>query len=310
MNLAHIHSQTQGYGSPACGTQLARLAAIGVNAVALTPFAYQGDLTGHELKWGKTLDDSLTDADLVGCIQQAHEMKMRVCLKPHIWSRSFWSGGKSRQDIAPEDVAAWHAAYGAYILHLAKLCEQHGVELLCLGLEYLQLAKDPGGHWRRLAQQVRAVYSGQLMYAANWWREYQEFSAWDSMDLIGINAYFPLSESQDPSEEELLEGWQPHIQEILATTQGRPFVLSEVGLRAMKGAAAKPWDHSLDGARDDALQARYYQAVLRAFQGQPGYQGLLFWKWFTDAERGEPDPYSPTGREAERVLGKHWNPAT
>ena len=306
MNLAHLHRRGLGYGSSACGAQLERLVLAGVNAVALTPFAYQGDLEGHELKWGESLDDSLTDADLVACIKQAHALGIQVCLKPHIWSRSFWSGGKSRQDLAPKNVAAWHAAYGAYILHLAKLAEENQVALLCLGLEYLQLAKDPQGHWKTLAAKVRQVYSGKLTYAANWWREYQEFSAWDSMDLIGINAYFPLSEEEDPSEEQLLAGWQPHIQEILAVTQGRPFLLTELGLRACKGAAAKPWDHGLKGARDDALQARYYQAVLRAFEGQPGYQGLLFWKWFTDDERGEPDPYSPTGREAEQVLARHW----
>ncbi len=309
MNLAHLHSRGLGYGSAACAGQLERMAAAGINAVALTPFAYQGDLSGHTLMWGSELDDSLTDADLVGCIQQAHALGMKVCLKPHIWSRSFWSGGKSRQDLAPKNVAAWHAAYGAYILHLAALCQAHQVELLCLGLEYLQLAEDPGGHWKTLASKVRQIYTGQLTYAANWWKEYEVFGAWDEVDLIGINAYFPLSEADDPSEDTLLAGWQPHLQAIQAVTRGRPFILTELGLRAQKGAAAKPWDHGLKGPRDDALQARYYQATLRAFEGQPGYQGLLFWKWFTDHDQGEPDPYAPTGREAEQVLARHWSPS-
>ena len=57
-------------------------------------------------------------------------------------------------------------------------------------------------YWIELIQKVRAVYQGQLTYAANY-DNYQEVDFWEHLDFIGINAYFPLREPSDklPSSE-------------------------------------------------------------------------------------------------------------
>ncbi len=75
----------------------------------------------------------------------------------------------------------------------------------------------------------------------------------------------------------------------------------EAGLRAVSGAAARPWDQGLVGASDPGVQARGYEALLRAVVGRSWLQGVWWWKWFTD-DPGEVDPYSPRDQPAEGVL--------
>jgi len=48
------------------------------------------------------------------------------------------------------------------------------------------------GHWRALIGDIRDVYSGPLSYAANF-DQFQEVGFWDALDVVGVNAYFPLS---------------------------------------------------------------------------------------------------------------------
>jgi len=45
--------------------------------------------------------------------------------------------------------------------------------------------------WSKLIGRVREVFSGPLTYAANF-DQYQDVGFWSELDLIGINAYFPL----------------------------------------------------------------------------------------------------------------------
>ena len=56
-------------------------------------------------------------------------------------------------------------------------------------------------HWWELIANIRQSYSGQLTYAANF-DNYQEVYFWDQLDLIGINAYFPLRELQEQPDQE------------------------------------------------------------------------------------------------------------
>ena len=53
--------------------------------------------------------------------------------------------------------------------------------------------------WRRLASSVRQVFPGLLTYGANF-DEFFDVSWWSSVDLLGINAYFPLRGSLRPGQ--------------------------------------------------------------------------------------------------------------
>ena len=47
--------------------------------------------------------------------------------------------------------------------------------------------------WRLIIATVRRYFEGTLTYAANW-TDYEKVPFWDALDVIGIQAYFPLLE--------------------------------------------------------------------------------------------------------------------
>jgi len=306
-NHAHLHRKDLGYGSAASLGQLRRLRDLGVSHVALTPFGYLPELSGTDIRFGSTLDRTLTDDALRREAAQAQSLGLAVCIKPHLWCRAFWDGGKSRQDIQPADWGAWFSAYAAFAEHYARLSEEVGAALYVVGLEYLQATTDNPGAWADIAARCRAVYGGSLSYAANWWQEVDAFADWSAYDFIGVNAYYPLESGASPSAVDLAVAWKPHLDglEALSKRAGRPVLFLEAGCQAISGATKRPWDQGLEGPADPALQARAYEALLAAAAERPWLAGIYWWKWFT-ADRREPDLYCPMGMPAEDVLSRWW----
>lgn len=313
MNLAHLHRGGRGYGSAASARQLAQLAALGVTHVALTPFGYIADVGDVALRWGSDLDRSLSDDALLAEARAARALGLRVTLKPHIWSRAFWTRGQSRQDIRPRDRdggwAAWFDGYTAFARHYASLAAKMDAALYVVGLEYLRATAENPGAWAQVAAACREVYAGPVTYAANWWREAELFADWAAFDLIGVNAYRPLSDLPDPDRAALVAGWAPFLRAMgaVARDSGRSVLFCEAGLPALAGAAAQPWSNAQGGAPAPTLQARAYDALLAAAAPQPWFRGVYWWKWFTDAGADD-DPYSPMGQPAEQVLRAWWAP--
>lgn len=106
-------------------------------------------------------------------------------------------------------------------------------------------------HWRRLVAQVREVYSGRLTYAANF-DQYQQVGFWDALDVIGVNAYFPLRSdlalaSDSPAlETTFAASWSETLEafkELLERDglQGRPFLFTEIGYTRRAGGTLEPW---------------------------------------------------------------------
>ncbi|MFT5681992.1 MAG: hypothetical protein ACI8RZ_002910 [Myxococcota bacterium] len=311
-NHAHLHRGDIGYGSEASRVQLRRLRALGVTHVALTPFGYTGDLEGVDIRFGSDLDRTLTDDAIRREAANARAEGLAVCMKPHIWSRSFWTSGKSRQDINPRKSdggwAAWFEQYAAFAEHYARLSEEIGAELMVVGLEYLQATQQHPEGWAMVAERCRAVFGGKLSYAANWWKEVEAMPDWRIFDFIGVNAYYPLSEVEDPSTTELVAGWAEPlgVLEALSVKHDRPVLFLEAGYRAVRGAAAKPWEQSGGGGSDPMLQARAYEALLAATSGKRWIEGVYWWKSFSDDSGRERDDYYPLGMPAEGVISRWW----
>lgn len=313
-NLAHLHRRGRGYGSEASRAQLSRLRDIGVTHIALTPFGYVSSVRDVGIRWGGDLDPTLRDEDLLAEAAAARSLGLKVTLKPHIWSRAFWTAGKSRQDIdpRPDDGGwdAWFAAYTSFAVHYAKLAAQMDAALYVVGLEYLRATTGNPGAWADVAAACRAHYGGALTYAANWWEEAERFADWGAFDLIGVNAYAPLADQKhaDPTEADLAAAWAPHLRTYggLAKRFGKDVLFTEAGLPGVHGAAARPWDAGLSGDPDPALQARAYAALLSAAGPQPWFRGVYWWKWFTDDTTRERDAYCPMGQPAEDVLRRWW----
>jgi hypothetical protein len=295
VNFAHQHARGHGYGSDRAAAQLDALGALGVRALALNPFAYTPSLSSPDIRWGG--DPTMTDDDLRRQVEQAHARGMRVLMKPHLWSHAFWTGaGNPDIELDAAGWARWFEAYTAYVVHYATLAAETGCAGVCVGLEYTKATLANPGAWAAVASAVRAVFPGSLCYAANWYEEYTKFTDWDAFDCVGINGYFPL---QGHTVDELTAAWAPHLDAIAAATKGRRVIFCEAGYRAVAGATEKPWEE-VSGAADPDLQARAYEALLRATTARPWFEGIYWWKWFTDTD-GEGDAFVPQA-PAQAVL--------
>jgi len=286
-----------------------------VNWIVQTPFGWARSPSSPELAlvtsgrgfWGEQ-DEGLTVTAAL-----ASSLGVHTLLKPHVWVRR--AGGATRDGIAMEseaDWTRWFRNYRTFILHYAELAERDHMEMLCVGTELGVAAVSREADWRALIADIRRVYHGRLTYAANWYREYEAVPFWDVLDFIGIQAYFPLSEKEQPSLDELVAGWAPHLAAIerVQARVGKPVLFTEIGYRSVPDAAARPWEwpsrfEPESAPSDPGLQARCYEAFFRAVWPCPWFAGAYWWKWFPDGRRhGESGAtgFSPQGKPAEAVL--------
>lgn len=189
---------------------------------------------------------------------------------------------------------------------------------------------DPIGHinrrralldenWRRVIATARRAYGGRLTYAANF-DQYHEVAFWDDLDLIGINAYFPLRGSEVPGlsgaglEEQLTAGWR----RVLSGVDGfrrehglddHQVLFTEIGYVARANATLRPWAGeglavlpSGAGERlfdwrtepvDTTERALAVRALRRVHEEMDGelLAGLLYWKLTTLPSHREVEPF-------------------
>ena len=304
---AHIHHDGLGYGSERSREELAKLAAIGVRHVALMPFAYLPALDAPELLTGR---GDLSDDAIRREGEAIRALGMVPVVKPHLWSRGF-SAGKYAADIRMRDADGWARfldAYGGWVENQASLAEEIGAGLLVIGTEMTATALENPGAFAAIAARARARYRGKLTYAAHWDREPEAFTDWAALDLIGIDAYYPLSSAPDPDRAALADGWRPVVDRLAALSEkhGRPVLFTEAGFPAVDGGATTPW--AADGRANPELQARAYDALLEAFGGQSWWAGVYWWKWFTAGPTNGHDEsnHDPAGKPAADVLARWY----
>lgn len=297
-----------GYGSPASLESLRRLQALHVNSIAVTPFGFQRHADDVEILWTGSRARSgghgigETDEAMRGVIAQAHGLKMRVLLKPHLWLRPPDWPGSIHHDSGAQ-WAAWFAAYREFILHYAAMAETEHAEMLCIGNE-LTLASKHEREWRWLIAEIRKVYRGQLTYGANL-EEVFDVDFWDDLDVIGLSAYFPLSEEASPSRATIERGWQPIVKRLgkLSLRWKRPVLITELGYASRDYATTEPWAES--GERLNLkLQADAFAAFFRAVWPQPWMAGAYLWKWesYPDHADSNEIEYAFEHKPAEAVI--------
>lgn len=317
VNHAHVHSRGHGYGSDVSARELDSLKSLGVNAIAITPFAYQHGVGADRLAGfpeseseKRRGDRSMTSADIAQEIATARRAGIKTTLKPHLWSNDFWDGGQWHGTVnqkSPAEHASWWRSYRAFALHYARLADSAGADMFCIGTELVEMSTRYPGEWRALIADIRSVYRGRLSYAAHWEREFDAIEFWDALDYIGITAYFPLNVSDSASVADLVAAWRPHRERIarLAERTGKPVLFLEAGYRPATGSFREPWLYA-GGQSDPTVQTRAYEALFRAFSDQPWWRGVYLWKTFTDpamaAHYGEDLGFCFRGQPAEGVV--------
>jgi hypothetical protein len=307
----------KGYGGEAYRRTLGETCALGASWVSLTPFGRVRDLspTGVSLTFEQPFEDNRV---AVGrAIDQAHAAGLKVLLVPHLWVES----GGWRGEIDPgndDDWARWSKSYGAFLRAWATVARDHHADMLALGVELRSwVTTAHADSFVALAHEVRALYPGLLTYASNW-DDVDDAVLLGDLDLIGVNAFFPLTERSGASTEELLLGGArvaTRLREI-AERWGKPVVLTEFGYTTRPDPARKPWewpDQMSHVVVDQEAQAQAYFALLAPLMNEPWLAGAFVWRLYADPDDLSQEAewgFSPRGKLAELVLrdayAAHW----
>ena len=303
-------------------TNIHTLDAYGFDWLTFVPWGSQEDYDSPELGRSRRMRDSSQIQQYLDSrtdqIRLARTAGYKVFYKPHIWMHEP-SDGKWRSDIYPvseENWNLWKESYRKFILQWARVAEEGGAEMFCVGTELTRLTLEKSIYWEELIEEIRGIYSGQLTYAANWYEEYENITFWDQLDYIGIQAYFPLTDYDSPTLADIKSGWQPHLKRLSAMSQqyNKPILFTELGYKSTVDSARQPWewldyhdDMSIPNAEE--VQADCYRAFFEEVWPQPWFSGVHLWqfRWDFEKGRGKSDwDFTPQGKMAGEVISEKF----
>ena len=240
-------------------------------------------------------------------ITVAHSLGLKVMLKPMVDTledektqgySTVWRG-----EIQPSN--AWFESYSEFINFFAKFAQQNGVELFCVGCEFKATTGETE-QWKNVISGVRDYYSGPLTYAADW-TNYQNIEWWDSLNYVGIDAYFPLSLFKtDPTFNELKTVWTHRADDIeeWLSDVNKPIIFTEIGYRSGDGTNMAPSNYWSDMDVDLQEQSECYEAAFQVLWKRNWFSGFYWWTWIHDPSiGGVNDSYhTPQNKPAQNVI--------
>ena len=285
--------------------------AIHANYAAIMPFGFIKDVTHPQIIYNT--ERQWFGETVAGATQYINELKkvnIKIMLKPQIW---VWHGEFTGY-IKMETETNWKLledSYSKFILEYATLANQLNVDIFCIGTELEQFIANRPQYWLGLIKKIKTVYKGKLTYAANW-DEFKRTPFWNDLDYIGIDAYFPVSESKTPTVAECLEGWKAHkyIIKSMSDTFKKPVLFTEFGYRSVDYAGKEPWksDRSMTAINMEA-QIHTTKALFETFWKENWFAGGFLWKWFIhhDAVGGTNNPmFTPQNKPVEQVIKQYY----
>lgn len=281
-NFAHEgYAIYNGYGSQLAAQMLEEQIALGANAIAIVPYSYMRSPKAPTplpiMDRAGTENDESVIRDLVF----AHKNGLSTVLKPQIWlGGGHWPG--SVKMTSEQDWATFFEHYTNWILHYAMIAEIYDADVFCIGVEFAEATLEKPDEWRDVIRAVRSVYKGPVTYAANWGQEFEKLDFWEELDFIGLNCYYPLSESNQPSKAALAKKFEQVLQkaEKISRAYDRPLLLTEIGFTS----TTTPWlqpHHDGDGGKySGEAQLQCYQVVIDGLVKETEWcRGILWWKY-------------------------------
>jgi hypothetical protein len=182
--------------------------------------------------------------------------------------------------------------------------------MLAVGVElrsWLTTTRAPSFY--PILRDIRAAYPGLLTYAANW-DDADQTVIWSELDVIGINAFYPLTEKTNAADADLVSGGRDVAKKVeeLSSMWQKPVMFNEFGYTARTDPALRPWEwpEHLNGVKVDApAQAAAYRGLLSGMLSAPSLVGAFVWRLYADPDDLSQEAewgFSPRGREAELAL--------
>jgi len=259
----------------------------------------QWDMTGWD-RPALNMDDS---SSRVSYMQGAR--KYLATQKSKIDGESSWRGDFMTK--TNEDWNVFQKEYTTFILDYAQIADSLKVEMFCVSTELKRIALEKPDYFRRLIRDVKEIYSGHLTYAANW-DSFNDIEFWDELDFIGIDAYFPLSELKEPSLDEMKRSWIMISKDLSKVSYRfkKPIIFTEWGAEDEYYVGKEPWIMTKEvKQKNESLQAKAYESMFTTIWNKSWMKGVFVWRWDHYTTPPEYPTYSPSAKEAEKVL-KEW----
>ena len=298
-----------GYGTPAFDRTLLESKAMGAEWIAITPFGRVAVLSGRgvDLTFEAPFDENRKA--IARSIRMSHDRGLKVMLVPHLWVES----GDWRAKIDPgtdEGWDAWAKSYGAFVSTWAKVAEDEHADMLSAGVElrsWVTTSRAPS--FTTLLHDLRKIYHGTITYSGNW-DDVDQTVILGDVDVIGVNAFFPLADKDDAKIGELRAGGERVAKKVhdLAETWQKPVVFTEIGYTTRANCAIKPWewpDSMANVKVDEVAQAEAYEALIGPLLEEPDFAGFFVWRVYADPDDVSQEAewgFSPRGKLAELVM--------
>ena len=285
--------------------------------IAIVPFAFtQLDSSNVSYDW----ENQWWSESIEGMTEMtnyARTNQLKILLKPHVWITDFGNFGNNQwvgdYDAGSEEAwQEWEIEYEAYILQMAEFAESMQIEMFAVGTEYKVAAVVRPDFWRSLIGKVKTVYNGELTYSANW-DNYENIPFWEELDYIGVNSYFPLIETPNPTKDEIFNAWEATFNTLKTfhIQHDRPILFTEFGYMSVDYSAWRSWENEAEvDSRNLNLQAQAnaFEALFERFWNEEWWAGGFIWKWqmdYPNAGGQENKFYTPENKPAEETI-KNW----
>lgn len=285
--------------------------ALHANWAAVMPFGFMRSLDTTEIVfnierqwWGEREEGVRKTIELM------HKEGIQVMMKPQIW---IWRG-EFTGNIAMHSEKDWlmlEENYRNFILFYAKVAQETGAELFCIGTELNGFVSARPDFWKQLINDIKTIYKGKLTYAENWDTKLK-VSFWEQLDYIGIDAYYPISESKTPTLEEARQGWQAYKKAILQLhlKHNKPILFTEYGYRSLDFAGKTPWESQrVEGEVNQQAQENLTRALFEEFWHEPWFAGGFHWKWFHNHKQSggkEDNQFTVQNKVTEEVVRQFY----
>jgi hypothetical protein len=293
------------WNSPAARTSLLRMVALGANSVALIPFLKQSGPNSTDIQAA----NNVTDVQLIAAIRTAHQLGLRVIVKPQILVKNSWAGEISLRDH--DRMHRWFESYSAHMLKYAILSEKLGVEVFVIGTELSAIAQFLP--WPKLISKLRKEFKGKLTYAAHNVEGVERFPYWHKLDVIGVSLYPSLGDTGEYNEMSAhVEESLYKLSEAVKVHSNKEVWLLEIGMPSAEGFCSIPWAwkelEKNPQQPDMSMQTNAVAAWLNATNEFSFVDGILFWNWFSDPQAGGEYNcnYTVQNKPAEALIKKFW----
>lgn len=249
------------------------------------------------------LDETPVDKEINYAVTLAKNKGLNVMLMPTIEINrpGFINSNLVGEEFAPYQARRWFQFYQESLVRIAKLAEENGTDMLCIGhnLKHLSYYER---HWNELIKAVKEVYSGKLTYSASTDMEFLKSGFWGKLDYIGLIADFDIEIAHNTEKDHVIEKMDKLI--TVADYMKKVWKKDVIITRASIHPAHELNDRNKVVKIHHGSQANYYRGILEGIEKVGHIVGVFFGDWIPDPHfGGEKDvSLSPQNKESELVL--------